>query len=444
MASTFKNFLNNDITTTRTALHEAVPITGSILARTYGDASAGETNIKSYGHKMFVSVYDYPYLSSSSNHLMDITFGTHPDWDGYGPTSANSSFPNIIEGIGDVTTKASQKIQYTLRKNIYTQMQQLLVGRDATGSNRKFDRDGNFSDTVDDKYHNCIFISFSRLLVKDEIKKGTFELQLGVGQSDLDETYSTVAEIFEPAGNGLSGGTVAIKDTGAQDEYRVNTPVGEYAILYLTEVDGRDDLTAVDQTALDPHNSEEPAVPVGLIYYQAGIIVLNMDWMAQIGLTADAGGAADGDQNGPDDDGLLPNAIAADYLNWYWDPDHTGGAEAEPWYEMMTTGGHSINNLAEGFRHRVEKLSFQNTTELNSTIYFCRANHNEFNYSTNPSYLDGSKIIVKQNTTDQPVSYVTTVGLYSADQELLAVAKLSEPLKKDPTNELTLRVRLDY
>ena len=118
MASTFKNFLNNDITTTRTALHEAVPITGSILARTYGDASAGETNIKSYGHKMFVSVYDYPYLSSSSNHLMDITFGTHPDWDGYGPTSANSSFPNIIEGIGDVTTKASQKIQYTLRKNL--------------------------------------------------------------------------------------------------------------------------------------------------------------------------------------------------------------------------------------------------------------------------------------------------------------------------------------
>ena len=45
---------------------------------------------------------------------------------------------------------------------------------------------------------------------------------------------------------------------------------------------------------------------------------------------------------------------------------------------------------------------------------------------------------------DQPVSYVTTVGLYSADNELLAVAKLSEPLKKTPDTELTLRVRLDY
>jgi hypothetical protein len=39
---------------------------------------------------------------------------------------------------------------------------------------------------------------------------------------------------------------------------------------------------------------------------------------------------------------------------------------------------------------------------------------------------------------------VTTVGLYSANNELLGVAKLSEPLKKTPTNELTLRVRLDY
>ena len=54
------------------------------------------------------------------------------------------------------------------------------------------------------------------------------------------------------------------------------------------------------------------------------------------------------------------------------------------------------------------------------------------------------KIVVKNNTLDNPVAYATTIGLYSADNELLAVAKLSEPIKKDPTNELTFRVRLDY
>ena len=58
--------------------------------------------------------------------------------------------------------------------------------------------------------------------------------------------------------------------------------------------------------------------------------------------------------------------------------------------------------------------------------------------------MSASKLRVKENVTDAPVSYVTTVGLYSPDNELLATAKVSEPLKKDPTNELTLRVRLDY
>jgi hypothetical protein len=45
---------------------------------------------------------------------------------------------------------------------------------------------------------------------------------------------------------------------------------------------------------------------------------------------------------------------------------------------------------------------------------------------------------------DSPSSYITSVGLYSADNELLATAKVSEPLKKDPSSTLTLRVRLDY
>jgi hypothetical protein len=117
----------------------------------------------------------------------------------------------------------------------------------------------------------------------------------------------------------------------------------------------------------------------------------------------------------------------------------TGGMKMD---EVLT--GSSISSSCDAFRHRVYNISFNNTTELNSTIYFCRANHNDFNYSANPTYLSGSKIRVKQSSTDTPVAYATTVGLYSSDNELMACAKLSEPLKKDPTTEFTLRVRLDY
>ena len=72
-----KNFekidTNNDVTTTRTLLHEAIPVTGTILSGTYSD-----NNIKNYSHGMFQSVFDYPYLSSYANHLFDITCGFSP------------------------------------------------------------------------------------------------------------------------------------------------------------------------------------------------------------------------------------------------------------------------------------------------------------------------------------------------------------------------------
>ena len=70
MATTFKTFMNNDQVSTRTLLHESIPVTGTILSGTYAD-----NNIKNYSHEMFQSVYDYPYLSSSANHILDITCG---------------------------------------------------------------------------------------------------------------------------------------------------------------------------------------------------------------------------------------------------------------------------------------------------------------------------------------------------------------------------------
>ena len=117
----------------------------------------------------------------------------------------------------------------------------------------------------------------------------------------------------------------------------------------------------------------------------------------------------------------------------------------EDFHEVVDSAAATAQDeLAKSIRQRMLSIDFSNTTELNSTIYFCRVGHNDFNYSTNPTYLQESRIRVKDRSSDAPVSYITTVGLYSSDNELLAVAKLSEPLRKDPTNDITLRVRLDY
>jgi hypothetical protein len=354
MASSFKTLAPNDVVSTRNLLHESIPITGTIISGTYGTWPNGN-NIKNYAHGMFQSVYDYPYLSSSANHIFDLTCG-------YPATSSFSS---------STATQNSKKI------NIYNEMAQVLVGFDQNGNLRRFDQDGDL--TGGTKFNDAIFINFTRLLAKDEIKKGSFTLTLG-----------TTSASATPMTN-----TVLVKDIGAQNAYKVNSPAGEYGILYLTN--------SVGTTA-----ATGSSVAAGLIYYQAGIVVLtssvfNGRLSSSVGFTPGAGYSITG------------SLVSA-----------------------------SISGTCDSFRHRIANIQFNNSTELNSTVYFCRANHNEFNYSSNKTYLSSSRLIVKNNSQDNPVAYPTAVGLYSPDNELMAVAKLSEPLKKDPTNEFTLRVRLDY
>ena len=45
---------------------------------------------------------------------------------------------------------------------------------------------------------------------------------------------------------------------------------------------------------------------------------------------------------------------------------------------------------------------------------------------------------------DNPRTYITTVGLYNDNNDLVAVAKLSQPVAKDFTKEALIRVKLDY
>ena len=122
MANTFKTFLNNDIASARTLLHEAIPITGTIVSGTYEvSKTTAAPNIKTFAHGMFESVYDYPYLSSSANHIFDLTAG-------YSAKSGLSASSN---------TQNAKKI------NVYNQMAQVLVGYDVTGAIDLFDKDGD-------------------------------------------------------------------------------------------------------------------------------------------------------------------------------------------------------------------------------------------------------------------------------------------------------------
>ena len=361
MATTFKTLNSNDVVSTKTLLHEAIPVTGQIVSGTYSDE-----NILNYSHGIFQSVYDYPYLSSSANHIFDLSVG-------YANASALS---------GDTNSQNAKKI------NIYNEMAQVLVGFDENNNVRRFDEDGNLIDSST-KISEAYFFNFTRLLTKDEIKKGSFNLELGVTGS-RDNPFRS---------------RITLKDNDGLNSYKVNSPAGEYGILYAENSEGTplNGVTASTQQ------------PAGLIYYQAGVAVVT--------------GSVFGS--------LLSSSTIAPQDS----PKFLPGEEND--VDAVITGS-TIQVNCDELRRRIYNISFNNSVELNSTVYFCRANHNEFNYSANPTYLSSSKLVVKNNAADTPVSYVTTVGLYSPDNELLAVGKLSEPLKKDPTNEFTVLVRLDY
>lgn len=111
--------------------------------------------------------------------------------------------------------------------------------------------------------------------------------------------------------------------------------------------------------------------------------------------------------------------------------------------QVAVTG--NIDNMVNGFKNRLNLVQFFNQTNLHSTIYFCRALNSDFNYSTNPTFVDSDgRIVVTSGTDNQTRAYITTIGLYDINDNLLAVAKSSEPIKKSPDNELVFRVRLSY
>jgi hypothetical protein len=82
---------------------------------------------------------------------------------------------------------------------------------------------------------------------------------------------------------------------------------------------------------------------------------------------------------------------------------------------------------------------------LTSNFVFIRARNAEFNYSQNPTFIDSTTGGVRfTDFITAPQTFITTVGLYNDNGDLLAVAKLSKPLKKDFTKEALIRVKLDF
>lgn len=88
------------------------------------------------------------------------------------------------------------------------------------------------------------------------------------------------------------------------------------------------------------------------------------------------------------------------------------------------------------------QLNSQET--ISSDYVFVRVGNSEYNYTSNPTFVSGSGTVLFNTMIYSPQTYMTTVGLYNDNSELLAVAKMSKPLVKDFTKEALIRVKLDW
>lgn len=333
-------------------LSETIPITGTLVSGTYG-TYPNDTNVLKFtsSHGLFESVYDYPHLSSSANHIFDLTFGLR----------SGSLSPAPV-------TQSAQKYR------IYNQMAQTLLGFDVNGSPKNFSLDGGTTTS-----NNMLFVDFTRLLTKDGIRIGSLTASMGTA-SWASPFAGTLVQLSDNS----TGLTV--------DNVNVDSPAGQYWYVY----------TGSTYTTNDR---------VGMVFYQNGIMALDLS--------------------------KTPFTYLA-YSSSVANP--TGGYLSGS--NLVSTG--TITEISDAFRHYLNNIQFQNTVQINSSIYFCRLSNLDYNYSSNPTYTTGSLIRVKQSPLDASVTYITTVGLYDSVGNLTAVAKVSKPLKKTRSNEHIIKVRLDY
>ena len=143
--------------------------------------------------------------------------------------------------------------------------------------------------------------------------------------------------------------------------------------------------------------------------------------------------------------GTISGGITSTTEEGYFLPD-IGTIIMRPNNIVATTARSSNSNDENGkkFLDALTSIRLNSEETVSSQYAFVRVRNAEFNYSTNPSNITGSGDIRHDIMINTPQSYITTVGLYNDNNDLLGVAKLSRPLLKDFTKEALVRIKLDF
>jgi hypothetical protein len=301
--------------------------------------------------------------------------------------------------VGELTTFFTSSFQSTTQKGYYYE----IYNGDPTDSTKEaqfsiayghYAGSGSLG-TNEDSPSNAIYSQFQQVLLPASQTTFTF------GDVTQDDVYvisinrARIKDKLDPGNwelvlSGSSGETLRLIDNSGDTNQLGNSNQNKYNVVSGSLLDG-----VLTETEV-----------FGEVYPQFGIIVLSaaaLDASASLGTV------------------------------------RTSNTDAQNHGKLFTAiSGAAFEDSANGFQARSEE-------EVKSTFFFVRAKNAEYNFSNNPSYVTGSNGKLNQQTfVGDPKSYITTVGLYNNDNELLAIAKLSKPLLKSFSNEILIKVKLDF
>jgi len=114
-------------------------------------------------------------------------------------------------------------------------------------------------------------------------------------------------------------------------------------------------------------------------------------------------------------------------------------------YGVDSYGGDATGFITNFITSSNVTCSFSSSFTIFETQYKCTFDPSEFNFSLNPSLISGSTdgTVYDFATGSYFNPYVTTVGLYNENQDLIAVGKLAKPLPSNNTTDTTILINID-
>ena len=118
--------------------------------------------------------------------------------------------------------------------------------------------------------------------------------------------------------------------------------------------------------------------------------------------------------------------------------------------EISLAGSLSVSAEQQNHERLVNSINLggdfqaRRTENVSTQHFFVRATNREFNYSNNPTYVNTNGTFAETSFETDPRTYITTVGLLNDANELIAVAKTSQPIEKSFDKEVLIKVKLSF